>query len=348
MAEITGIPYLEICAAALIPAVLYFLSVYFMVDFEAARTGMRGLPAEELPSLARMLRQAYLFVPIVMLILALVMGYSVIRAGTLSLIAAIVVSWLTASRMGPRGIVDALEQSSVMAVQLIAVCACAGIIVGVIGLTGVGLRFSSMLLGVAEHSQVLALAFAMGIAILLGMGMPTTAAYAVAASVVAPGLIQLGITPLVAHLFVFYYAVISAITPPVALAAYAGAAIAGSDPMRTSVTAFVLGLAAFIVPFMFFFSPGLLLQAEWPVVARNVATATIGVYLLAAAVQGWLLGATPLPVRAVALVAALAMIEGGLLTDLLGVALGLAAALWQWRFARRDPRKAREPAELVV
>lgn len=349
MAEITGIPYLEICAAALIPALLYFLSIYFMVDLEAARTGMRGLPANELPQLGRMLRQVHLFVPIVMLIVALVMGYSVIRAGTLSLVAAVVVSWLTVNPMGPRGVLDALEQSSVMAVQLIAVCACAGIIVGVIGLTGVGLRFSSMLLGVAAHSQLLALLFAMGIAILLGMGMPTTAAYAVAASVVAPGLIQLGIEPLVAHLFVFYFAVISAITPPVALAAYAGAAIAGSDPMRTSVTAFVFGIAAFIVPFMFFYGPGLLLQAAWPEILRNLATASIGVYLLAAATQGWLLRPAGPLIRVALLVASLAMIEGGILTDLLGISIGLAAALWQWRAAGGgvnppEPRPSRAPS----
>src|SRR5690606_4406352 len=177
--------------------------------------------------------------------------------------------------------------------------------------TGVGLRFSSLLLGVAESSQLLALVFAMGIAILLGMGMPTTAAYAVAASVVAPGLIKIGLAPLVAHFFVFYFAVISAITPPVALAAYAGAGISGSDPMRTSITAFKFGLAAFIVPFMFFYSPALLMQAEWPVILRVTITGTVGVYLLAAAVQGWFFGRAVLVVRALLLVAAVSMISGG-------------------------------------
>jgi TRAP transporter 4TM/12TM fusion protein len=333
MAEITGIPYYEISIAALIPALLYFLSVYFMVDFEAAKLGMRGLREDELPRLRAMLKQVYLFAPIVILIGALFMGYSVIRAGTLSLAAAVVVSWLTPHRLGPVGILRALELSARMALQLIAVCACAGIIVGVIGLTGVGLRFSSLLLALADQSQLLALVFAMMISIILGMGMPTTAAYAVAASVVAPGLIQLGIPVLVAHLFVFYYAVISAITPPVALAAYAGAAIAGSDAMRTSVTSFVFGLAAFIVPFMFFFSHGLLLEGDWWIVLRNVATATIGVYLLAGAVQGWLFGRLALPLRAVALMAAISMIEGGIVTDLIGIGLGAGLFLWQRRQA---------------
>ena len=336
MAEVTGIPYTDIIVAATIPAVLYFASIYFMVHLEALRMDMKGMPRDELPRFRALARQAFLFLPIVILIGAMFMGYSVIRAGTLALVAAVVVSWLTPFRMGIRGIIDALDLSTKLAVQLIAVCACAGIIVGVIGLTGVGLRFSSLLLGVAESSQLLALVFAMGIAILLGMGMPTTAAYAVAASVVAPGLIKIGLTPLVAHFFVFYFAVISAITPPVALAAYAGAGISGADPMRTSVTAFKFGLAAFIVPFMFFYSPALLMQAEWPVILRVTLTGTVGVYLLAAAVQGWFFGRAGLVARGLLLVAALSMISGGLLTDAIGIGLAALLALWQSRTASKE------------
>jgi TRAP transporter 4TM/12TM fusion protein len=287
MAEITGIKYADIMVAAVLPSLLYFLAVYFMVDNESKRLNMSGLPADELPRIGEMARRAYLFAPLVILIGGLVMGYSVIRAGTLGLISALIVSWLHAeTRMGPKRILDALHLGAKGTIQLMAVCACAGIIVGVIGLTGVGLRFSSMILAIAGDSQFLALVFAMLIAILLGMGMPTTAAYAVAASVVAPGLIKLGISPLVAHMFVFYYAVISAITPPVALAAYAGAAIAGSDPMRTSVTSFIYGMAAFLVPFMFFYSPSLLLQGDdWVRIAHYAASAIIGVYLLAGALR---------------------------------------------------------------
>jgi TRAP-type uncharacterized transport system fused permease subunit len=150
----------------------------------------------------------------------------------------------------------AFEIAAKMSLQLVAVCAAAGVIVGVIAITGIGTRLSGVLMAIAGQSQLLALFFAMCVAIILGMGMPTTAAYAVAASVVAPGLIRMGIEPLTAHFFIFYYAVMSAITPPVALAAYAGAAIAGSDPMRTSVESFKIGIAAFVVPFMFFFAAG--------------------------------------------------------------------------------------------
>ena len=324
MAEITGIPYTEIAVAALIPAALYFLSIYFMVDLEARRQGMQGMRGDELPKFSRMVKHVYLFIPIIVLIGTLFAGYSVIRAGTLAMVSATVVSWLTPHWMGPRGILRALALGARMAVPLIAVCACAGIIVGVISLTGVGARFASMLLGIADTSQLLALFFAMCLSILLGMGMPTTAAYAVAASVVAPGLQQIGIPPLVAHFFVFYYAVVSAITPPVALASYAAAAIANTDPLQTAVTSFKIGLAAFIVPFMFFYSPALLMEGTWQEVLRVAITASIGIYLLAASVQGWFFGRLALALRVLILAGAISMIAGGMLTDAIGIGIGLA------------------------
>jgi TRAP-type uncharacterized transport system fused permease subunit len=251
---------------------------------------------------------------------------------TLSLIASLVVvvtflyiSWRelaggTQIGLGIKGMLRALELAGVMSIQIIAVCACAGIIVGVISLTGVGARFSAVLLDLAGVSQLLALFFAMCIAILLGMGMPTTAAYAVAASVVAPGLVQLGIPMLTAHFFVFYFAVVSAITPPVALASYAAAGISGANPMETSVASFKIGIAAFIVPFMFFYNSAILMDGTWFEVIRAGLTATFGVFLLSAGVQGWFMGGRSAWFLRVALIlAALFMIEGGLLTDLIGI-----------------------------
>jgi TRAP transporter 4TM/12TM fusion protein len=330
MAEITGIPYTEIAIAAIIPAVLYFVSIYFMVDFEAAKLGMRGMREDELPKFNRLVRQIYLFVPIIILIVALFMGYSVIRAGTLATVAAAVVSWLTPHRMGVRSILKAFELAGIMSIQIIAVCACAGIIVGVISLTGVGARFSALLLDLAGVSQLLALFFAMCIAILLGMGMPTTAAYAVAASVVAPGLVQLGIPTLTAHFFVFYFAVLSAITPPVALASYAAAGISGSNPMETSVTSFKIGIAAFIVPFMFFYNSAILMDGSWIEVTRAGLTAVFGVFLLSSGVQGWFMGArSAWFLRAGLVLCALFMISGGLITDLIGIALFAAIFMVQ-------------------
>ena len=337
MAEITGIPYQEIAIAAIIPAVLYFVSVYLMVDFEAAKLGMRGMREDELPKFNKMVRQIYLFIPIIILIYALFLGYSVIRAGTLATVAAAVVSWLTPNRMGLRAILKAFELAGVMSIQIIAVCACAGIIVGVISLTGVGARFSAVLLDLAAASQLLALFFAMCIAILLGMGMPTTAAYAVAASVVAPGLVQLGIPQLTAHFFVFYFAVLSAITPPVALASYAAAGISGANPMETSVASFKIGIAAFIVPFMFFYNSALLMDGSWFEVGRAGVTAIVGVFLLSSGVQGWFMGTrSAWFIRLGLIVAALFMIEGGWVSDLIGIGLTVAMFLIQ-RLFHPDP-----------
>jgi len=378
MAEITGVPYTDLVVAALIPAALYFASIFFMVDLEAVRSGMHGLSRDELPKRLLLLEQAYLFLPIIILVAALFVGYSVIRSGSVAIVAVTAVSWVpplilflrsreigepsiglkpilqrliqvyntpsenNGRAIGPTNAVRALELTARMSIQITAVCACAGIIVGVISLTGVGARFSSLLLGVAdspwlpeEFGLLLAMVFAMIISIILGMGMPTTAAYAIAASVVAPGLIQLGIPVLIAHFFVFYFAVISAITPPVALASYAAAAISGSDPLRTSITSFKLGLAAFIVPYMFFYSPALLMEGHWTGILRVGITAAIGVYLLSGAVQGWYFGRLATVLRIVALVAALLLISGGWLTDGAGIAIAVAIAAYQRLVANR-------------
>ncbi len=338
MAEITAIPYAEIVIAAIIPAILYFVSVYFMVDKAALKAGMTGLPREELPHFSRLARQTFLFIPILILIYALFAGYSVIRAGTLAMAAAAVVSWLTPQRMLVREILYAFEIAARMSLQLVAVCAAAGIIVGVIALTGIGTRFSALLLSLAQGNQIIAMLFAMLVAIILGMGMPTTAAYAVAAAVIAPGLIQLGVPVLTAHMFIFYYAVISAITPPVALAAYAGAAIAQSDPIRTSVESFKFGLAAFIVPLMFFFSSEMLMQGAWFAIAHVTVTALVGVFLMASAVQGWLFGPLNPVLRLVTALGALGMIAGGWISDAIG--LGVAALVLAVQKGLLSPRSA--------
>ena len=329
MAEITGIPYTEIIWAALIPAILYFASVFFMVDLMAQRFAMVGLPRSALPKLGALLKQAYLFAPIVVLIWALFLGYSVIRCGTLAMITAAVVSWLTPNRMGPKQLFHALDIGARMVLQLVAVCAAAGIIVGVIALTGIGTRFSALLLGIADQSQLLAMMFSMIVAIILGMGMPTTAAYAVAASVIAPGLINLGVEPLTAHFFIFYFAVMSAITPPVALAAYAGAALAQSDPMKTSVESFRIGLAAFVVPYMFFFSDALLMQGGWLDTIHVTISALFGIYLLSSGIIGWFFGRIGWMARALLICGALGMLDAGLVTDLIGLSIGGGLFLFQ-------------------
>ena len=387
MAEVTEIPYTEIVIAATIPALLYFVAIFFMVDSEALRKGLKGIPRKDLPVMRDMLKQVYLFAPLLILIVSLFSGNSVIRAGSLALLITMIVAsplryslklslpaaivtffgitglnlfgiltvpsliesmgmevprWLSiaailalaavlAKGMGFRRAIKGLELGARMSIQILAVCACAGIIVGVIAFTGVGGKFANVLLLLAEGNQLLALVFAMLISILLGMGMPTTAAYAVAASVVAPGLQRMGIDPLIAHLFIFYYAVISAITPPVALAAYAGAGISGANPLSTSIESFKVGLAAFIVPFMFFYSPGLLMQGEWLVIGRNVVTALVGVYLLAGAVEGYFKGTLTWVTRIPLILAAVLMISGTFVTDIIGVVIAVLVYFWQRR-----------------
>ncbi|MRG84833.1 TRAP transporter fused permease subunit [Salinibacillus xinjiangensis] len=349
MAEVTGIPYSEIIIAAIIPAVLYFISVYFMVDFQAIKEGLRGLPRKQLPSFKYIIKKVYLFIPVLLLIVMLVSGFSVIFAGTAGIISCFILSLLSKeTRMSIKDLIGAFELGMRDSLQLIAIVACAGIIVGVISLTGVGQRFSTMLLSIADTNIFLALLFAMALAVLLGMGMPTTAAYAVAASTVAPGLINIGMEPLFAHMFVFYYAVISAITPPVALAAFAAAGISGTNPMKTGVKAFQIGLAAFIVPFVFVYSPELLLQSE-NIMGTILATVTaiIGVYLLAAAVQAWFFGnKAGWLSRLILLGASLMFIWTGFQTDIIAIALVVIAIVIQKAAKNSNPPHSEQKADL--
>ncbi|MDW7675897.1 MAG: TRAP transporter fused permease subunit [Bacillota bacterium] len=327
MAELTGIRYQEIMIAGIIPAILYFASTYFMVDKEASKLNLHGVPKELLPDFKDVMKRSYMFIPVVGLFAMLAMGYSVIYSGFTAIVATFLVSWLTKdNRMGLKQIMEGFDKGSRGAIQLMAVCAAAGIIMGVISLTGIGLKFASLLLKIAGTSEFLALLFAMLIAIILGMGMPTTAAYAVAASVVAPGLIRMDIQPLIAHFFIFYYACMSAITPPVALASYAASAISGSDPMKTGLTSFRLGIAAYIVPFMFYYAPGLLMIGDPIDIILRTITSLIGIYALASAVQGWYWGKVNTLIQVILLVASFMLVTKNMIMDVVG--LGILVALF--------------------
>jgi len=230
---------------------------------------------------------------------------------------------------GWRKTLEGLNLAARDTVQLVAVCACAGIIVGVIALTGIGGRFSQLILGLAGTSQLLAMIFAALIALVLGMGMPTTAAYAIGAAVIAPGIVNIGVPTLVAHMFVFYFAVISAITPPVALASFAAAGMAQADPWKTSWTALKMGLATFLVPFMFFYSPVLLMQGEPLMIAQALVTAAVGVWFLAGSTEGWFGGPLAMPIRVIMFFAALSLLHPGSMSDVIGLSIGVPIYLWQ-------------------
>jgi len=342
MAEVTGIPYSTIALSAMIPCFLFYIACYAHCDLHAVRNGLRGIPRAELPALMPLLKQLYMLAPVVVLVTAFVMGYSGFRSAMLGIFAAVIASWLNARfRMGPRAVVDALEMAAKDCLQLVAVCAAAGIIVGVIALTGVGGRFSSLVLAVAGQSQVLALLMTMVVVTILGMGMPTTAAYAIAAAVVAPGLIRMGPPPLVAHMFIFYYAVLSAITPPVAVASFAAAGMAQADPWRTSWIAVKFGLATFIVPFMFFASPALIGQGTWWEIVNVGLTAAFGVFALACATEGWLNGPLSAPLRVALFASAIGLIHPEDISSFVGA--GTAIAIWIYQRWRHGP----DPGEKI-
>jgi TRAP transporter 4TM/12TM fusion protein len=338
MAEILGIPYVKVLTAAILPAVMYYVAVYFMVDFEAAKTGLVGLKREQLPDLKQTLKRIYMFFPLATLVYYIVIVLSsIIKAGTMAILACIAVSWLKKeNRMGPQKVLDALAGGAKGAMEIAGTCAAAGIVIGVTSQTGIGLKFATMLLSYSKDFLPLGLFLSMVVALILGMGMPTTAAYAICAAVITTGLQNLGAQPLGAHLFVFYFACISAITPPVALAAYAGAAIAGAHPNRVGFTAMKLGAAAFIAPYMFVFNPSMLLLGDVSQIIQAVITSLIGTFALACGMQGWLLGRpAAMPFRVPLVVAAITLIHPNLVTDVIGIGLFVATILLHRWFAKK-------------
>jgi TRAP transporter 4TM/12TM fusion protein len=333
LAELVGISYLDVCKAAAIPAVLYFLSIFIMIDFEAAKTGLKGLPWSKLPRLGPLLRKDFLFIiPIVTLVFFLVgLKTTATLAGFWATVVTFAVTFLKReTRMGGKRILDTLADGAVKATQVAAVCACAGIIIGVTALTGVGLKVSSIMIDLGGVSVLLSLFLAMCISLVLGMGLPTTAAYIICAAIVAPSLIKLGLTPLSAHLFIFYFSCLSAITPPVAVAAYVAAGIARANPVQVGFTAVRLGIAAFIVPYMFVYGPALLLKGDLGSVLWAVVTSLIGITTLAAAMERWFIGEPASWIQTGLLFAsALLLIKPGLTTDLIGLGLlGVVIILW--------------------
>jgi TRAP transporter 4TM/12TM fusion protein len=336
MVEFLNIPYIEIAKAAAIPAVLYFTGVFIMVHFEALRTGLKGLPRDTLPKLKDVvLKKGYLFIPLILIFYLMDIGFSPSKAA----IYAMVVAWAFGmlkkeTRMGPREILKTFEEAARGALPVIAACATAGIIVGVVSLTGIGLKLSANLVDMAGGSTMIALLFTMVASLVLGMGIPTTANYIVQATMAAPALIKLGLAPMAAHLFVFYFGILADITPPVALAVYTGAAIARSDPWKTGIEAVKLALAAFLVPFIFAFSPSLVLVGATPLgIIQMLITSVTGMIALGAGVSGFWSTRLQWWERLLLPVAGILLIDPGLLTDLVGA--GIVVAVFASQFLRK-------------
>src|SRR3990170_2713495 len=337
MAEFLAIPYSEVAIAALIPALLYYIAVFFQVDLEAGKTGMKGLHPGELPRMRTVLAKGWLFlVPLVVLIYLLFwLFWSAGRSAMGGVFVGLAVAFLQrTSRMNLRGFIKLLEVTGRGLLEIGVITAGAGFIIGVLQLSGLGFRFSLGLATLAGGNVFILLVLVAIACIILGMGMPTAAVYILLAVLAVPGLVELGIDPLAAHLFVFYFGILSMITPPVCLATYAAASIAGSDFMKTALTGMRLATVAYVVPFLFVYSPALLLKGTVLDVVVAVTTAIIGAGFLGIALSGYLFARLNLLQRGLLAVGALGMLtpagEGILFplgTDPAGLARGVAGPL---------------------
>lgn len=329
LAEFMGISYWDVVKAAAVPAVIYFVSVLAMVHFRSCKLNLVPKIREGQPTVGEALRQrGHLLIPLVILVGTMVIGYSPIFAAIAGIASLFVLSWVRPdTRLTPVTFLGAFEDAARMMVAVAVPSAAAGLIVGAIFYSGLAVRFSNSIIDLAQGSQELALVLAMFICILLGMGITVTALYILVAALVVPALIKLGVEPIAAHFFAFHFGVHSYITPPVALAAFAGAAIAGSDPMKTGVQSMRLGFAAYLIPYMFVYSTGLLWVGSWDSIVLAIVPALIGVTFLASAIEGWLMGPLnaalriALAVSAVALVAPTGWVKLGAFSVICAVSL---------------------------
>ena len=346
MAEFLAVPYAQVALWAAIPAILYYVAVFFAVHFEAKRHGLHGVPKSELPRLGRvMLDRGHLFVPIVIIFVGLTMGYSAPLCALVGALACLPMALLRATtRQGitPKHIIEALEEGAKNTLSVAMACACAGIVIGCVTITGLGIVFTQIVVGLSQDWLLLALILTAAAGIILGMGMPTTPAYIVMVALLVPALVKLGAPVPAAHMFAFYFAILSAITPPVALAVYAAASLAKTDLWAAGWHAVRVGAAGFIVPFMFIYEPALLMingWAQWHVSLLAFVSATLGCMCLAAGFHGYLLAPARMWERLVLVVAALLLIAPELISSLVGLAMlgGVGAIQLTRRRAATSP-----------
>ncbi|MCX5825561.1 MAG: TRAP transporter permease, partial [Deltaproteobacteria bacterium] len=324
MSELLAIPYLTIALYAFIPACLYYFACYMQIHYRAVKMGMVGLPKKELPDFWPTFKaKLYLFLPIVVLMVFLFLNYSPMRVGTMAIGATILVGIFQkgSRRITIHSFFKTMEDGVKTAIGVAVACTCAGIIVGVITMTGLGLKISIVIIDLSQGNLFITLALTAIVCLIMGMGVPVTASYIIVATIGAPALIKLGVLPLAAHLFVFYFAVLADITPPVCIAAYAAAGLAGADPMRTGFTATKLGIAAFIVPFIFCYAPSLMGLGTPSEVIQSMITACIGVIALAAGAEWFLLRKNKFYESIILFVAAFCLIKPGTITDIIGIVL---------------------------
>jgi TRAP transporter 4TM/12TM fusion protein len=332
MAEMTGIPYGKLIVHAAIPAVLYYLAVFVMVDLEAAKQGLAGIERDKLPRFFTTLKNgAFLLLAPFSIIYLLIIGYSPIKASFMAVMIVVVVSMFKKeTRINTSRLIEALDKGARGALSIIAACAVAGVIVGTVTLTGLGLKFADLIITLSGGFLVPALFLTMIAAIVMSMGMPTTALYIILGAMVAPALVKMGVPVVAAHLFIFYYGCFAAVTPPVALSSYLAAAIAKADPFKTAMTGLKLTSTAFLMPFIFAMSPALLLL-DTPVIETLavLVSAVIGVMALSWSLQGYLTRPLNIFLRIVLFIAAIVLIKPGLVTDIIGISIILFVLLYQ-------------------
>jgi len=324
MAEFLGVPYIHVALAAVVPALLYYFAVIVQVHLEATRLGLKGLPREKLPKIMPLLKKkGHLLIPLIAIIYFLLSGYTPLKAAYYGILSTLAVSFLSReTRMTIPKFIEALDSGARGALGVACACATVGIIVGTATLTGLGLRIASAIITLSGGVLIFSLLLTMVACILLGAGLPTTANFIVTSTMAAPALLQLGVAPMAAYMFVLYFGIAADLSPPVALAAYAGAGIAGSDPMKTGGTAIKLALAGFLVPYIYVFNPMLVLVGFKAIpFTVSIGTALLGVFLLGMGSIGFYKTKMPLWLRAVALAGALNLLVPGLRSDLIGISV---------------------------
>ena len=343
MADFIGVPYADVIKRAVLPAVLYFFGIFITVHLEAKRLDLHGVPKEELPKMSKLIRKIYLLIPLVALIYWVsTNAMTMQRAASLAIVLSIVVGFINRdAHLTPGKILDALSAGGRSAITVGAACGVAGIISGTITMTGLANELINAIVGVAGDKLIIALVLTMLCCIVLGMGVPTTANYCIMAATTAPILIRMGVPIMAAHFFVFYFGIVADITPPVALAAYAGSAIAKSNPMKTAFTASRLAIAAFIVPYMFAFNPAMLLIDTTVLsVIQMTITAVIGIFGVAAGMEGYCFAQMNIVIRLGEICGGLMLIHPSLLTDIAGLALVLGGLAFQFMLGRKNAAAA--------
>ena len=341
MAETVGVPYSNIVVKAILPAALYFAGVFVTVHLEAKKEGLRGLSKEELPRLKPLLKQTYLLIPLILLIyLVGTSTRSIAYAAAIAIVAAIVVSMFRKeTRITPMKLLEALAAGGRGMITVAAACGVAGIVAGIIGVTGLAYMLFNGIVALAGNQVIIALFLTMLCCIVLGMGVPTTANYCIMAATCAPILVQMGVPMIAAHFFVFYFGIVADLTPPVALAAYAGAAIAQANPMKTAFTSTKLAIGAFIVPYVFALNPAMLfINTTAPEVILICVTSFVGIFAVSAALEGYFLHHMKWYERLLSVAGGLLLIYPGIITDTIG--LGLVAIVAFFQILTRKKYKA--------